>query len=101
MIFIRTTEDFSCEHCDTAVRGDGFTNHCPRCLWSKHVDVDPGDRAHSCRGLMRPIRLEGASPSYTIIHRCEGCGSERRVRAGKEDDPESLIALARSNGARG
>lgn len=99
MAFIRTKEDFSCEHCGAAVHGDGFTNHCPQCLWSKHVDVDPGDRAHSCRGLMRPVRLEGNTPSYTIVHRCEVCGAERRVRTARTDNPESLLALAGHNSA--
>jgi hypothetical protein len=35
-----------------------YRNHCPACLWSKHVDVQPGDRAATCRGLMRPDRVE-------------------------------------------
>lgn len=101
MAFIRTKEDFSCEHCSLVVQGDGFTNHCPRCLWSKHVDVHPGDRAHSCGGLMRPLRLEGSSPHYMLVHRCETCATERRVRTAKTDDPGSLLSLARSHGTLG
>lgn len=42
--FTKTVEDFICAHCGTHVRGNGYTNHCPECLWSKHVDNNPGDR---------------------------------------------------------
>ncbi len=94
MAFIRTIEDFTCEHCGAPVRGTGYTNHCPRCLWSKHVDVSPGDRAETCGGLMRPIALEGSSPDYTIIHRCERCEAVRRIKVSPEDDPAALLALA-------
>lgn len=93
--FQRTVEDFTCAHCGTAVQGNGYTNHCPKCLWSKHVDVNPGDRLASCGGLMEPVSLEVKSDTYTVIHRCTACGMERRVKSDKGDDFESLIALAR------
>ena len=94
MTFTRTIEDFTCVHCGAMVPGNGYTNHCPKCLWSKHADVHPGDRAEACGGLMKPIWLEGASPDYVIIHRCTQCESERRNRAGANDSIEALIALA-------
>lgn len=95
--FRRTIEDFVCENCGAFVKGDGYTNHCPHCLWSKHVDVNPGDRAATCLGLMEPVRLEGASPSYRILHRCLKCGYEKRNDVSSADDPKSLIALARKS----
>lgn len=95
-MFKRTIEDFVCEHCGAQVHGNGFTNHCPKCLWSKHVDVSPGDRAEGCGGLMRPVRIEGSTPEYTILHRCERCGVERRVRTVLEDDTGAIVALAQS-----
>jgi hypothetical protein len=49
--FQRTREDFTRERCRTFVKGGGYTNHCPECLWSKHVDVNPGDRQATCQGL--------------------------------------------------
>ncbi len=93
--FTRTIEDFLCEHCGTYVKGDGYTNHCPVCLWSKHVDVNPGDRAAACKGLMEPVRLEGASPRYRIVHRCIICGHVLRNDADRKDDPIALVALAK------
>lgn len=92
--FQRTIEDFVCEHCGAFVKGDGYTNHCPKCLWSKHVDVNPGDRASSCKGLMEPLRIEGASPSYRIVHRCVSCGYEKRNDIDHDDDPSAVIAIA-------
>lgn len=55
--FQRCTEDFDCGHCGFRVQGNGFTNHCPQCLWSAHVDINPGDRAATCRALMEPIAV--------------------------------------------
>lgn len=96
MSFTRTIEDFTCEQCGASVQGNGFTNHCPTCLWSKHVDVEPGDRAANCGGMMKPIAIEGTSPKYRIVHRCVACGLERRVDSVANDSTDALIALAAS-----
>lgn len=94
MAFKKTIEDFTCEHCSTAVKGDGYTNHCPQCLWSKHVDVEPGDRAAKCGGMMEPIALEGGTGKYRIIQRCERCEISRPIAVGKNDDMKAVLALA-------
>lgn len=43
--FVRD-ESFICEHCHKKVEKLGYTSrdHCPYCLYSKHVDITPGDR---------------------------------------------------------
>lgn len=92
--FQRTIEDFTCKHCHTHVKGNGYTDHCPKCLYSKHVDKDPGDRAEECGGMMEPVRMEGTAKEYLIVHRCEKCDLERRVKAAPEDDPEAILACA-------
>ncbi|HEY4522084.1 MAG TPA: RNHCP domain-containing protein [Candidatus Paceibacterota bacterium] len=92
--FQRRIEDFTCEHCRALVLGNGYTNHCPVCLWSKHVDIHPGDRKAACGGLMRPLRLEGASPDYVLVHRCESCAIEKRNMVSSEDSPGALVVLA-------
>ena len=92
--FQRTVEDFTCEHCGVDVKGDGYTNHCPSCLWSKHVDVNPGDRASSCGGLMKPVALERTGDEYVLTHRCVTCQHEKRNRTSKEDSSDALVALA-------
>ncbi|WP_419962425.1 RNHCP domain-containing protein [Psychrobacillus sp. BM2] len=32
-----------------------FRNHCPFCLFSKHLDNYPGDRSSECQDLMRIV----------------------------------------------
>lgn len=91
--FTRTREDFACEHCGARVRGNGYTNHCPKCLWSKHVDVSPGDRAADCGGLMPPVGVLFTDGEYVLLHRCERCGHQRRNRAARGDDRQALAAL--------
>ncbi len=92
--FQRTTEDFTCERCGFFVRGNGYTNHCPRCLWSKHVDVNPGDRQATCQGLMEPVSVELKSGEYVILHRCVSCGFKKRNKAAKEDNFDVILQLS-------
>ena len=93
MSFTKRVEDFVCEHCGAEVHGSGFTNHCPKCLWSKHVDIDPGDRAEKCAGLMEPVVVEGSTPNYRLQHRCTKCGAIRRVNIAEGDSKEAILAL--------
>jgi RNHCP domain/Sgf11 (transcriptional regulation protein) len=90
--FTRTYEDFRCSNCGRQVAGNGYTNHCPACLWSKHVDVHPGDRAETCRALMRPAALQYERGAFVVIHECLGCGVRRRNRVARDDDLSSLLA---------
>ncbi len=94
--FQRTIQDFECDVCQTHVKGNGYTNHCPCCLSSKHVDVNPGDRASDCHGVMLAESLEIENGTYFIVQRCEACGHTRRNKSAPEDSFEALLAL--SNG---
>jgi len=91
--FRRTKEDFICENCREYVVGDGYTNHCPLCLWSRHVDINPGDRASECGALMRPISIEKKGDEYVILHRCVKCGFEKKNKLQNKDnfDPELVL----------
>lgn len=93
-MFKRTKEDFACEHCGAYVEGNGYTNHCPACLWSKHVDVDPGDRLSACGGMMEPIRFEIKAGEERVIQRCTRCGHERPNKVLPEDEREILLKLS-------
>ena len=82
--FSKNDNGFICANCGFEVMPLGTTsrNHCPRCLCSLHVDINPGDRANDCGGLLRPIRTEpDPKRGFIIIHRCEKCGEIRRNRA--------------------
>jgi predicted Zn-ribbon and HTH transcriptional regulator len=100
--FQRKVEDFLCENCGFEVVGNGYTNHCPKCLWSKHVDINPGDRAAKCGGLMKPISIEqvgglkgGSNIGSVILHKCVKCGYERKNKVCKEDDFEAVLRVVR------
>ena len=95
MSFTKKLENFVCERCGTEVIGNGYTNHCSTCLWSKHVDIDPGDRAAACGGMMEPIAVEGSTgKGYSIQHKCEKCGFTRRNGVDPTDNPDAVMELA-------
>jgi DNA-directed RNA polymerase subunit RPC12/RpoP len=96
--FTKNDSGFICRNCGKEVlpMGTSSRNHCPFCLCSLHVDVNPGDRANECGGLMRPIRTEpDAKRGFIIIHKCEKCGEIRRNRAALDakvqNDNRSLL----------
>ena len=95
--FKRNIENFICEHCGIEVIGDGYTNHCPKCLWSKHVDVHPGDREAKCKGMMRPDSIEGKVGEWVIVHVCEKCGYRKRNKIAKEDELTANIEQITNN----
>lgn len=93
--FQRTIENFTCLNCGAEVVGNGYTNHCPHCLCSRHVDINPGDRAATCGGLMRPIQIDQKRGEYIILQECVVCGHRRPNRVGPDDDMDAVAALAR------
>lgn len=95
--FTKRKEDFNCAHCGAVVRGNGYTNHCPNCLWSMHVDNNPGDRAASCHGMMRPISAEKSGDEFIITHKCETCGKTKRQRTTDADNIDAIIQITADN----
>jgi len=91
--FQKCVEDFVCEHCGREVKGKGYTDHCPECLRSKHVDINPGDRKSECGGLMEPIGIEIKSSQYIIYYRCAECGFKHRVKSAPNDNFNEIIKL--------
>ncbi len=94
MTFIKTPENFVCEKCGTEVLGDGYTNHCPNCLWSKHVDIDPGDRESICFGMMEPISVTKKGEEYIILHKCTVCGLEKPNKSVKTDNFDTIVKIS-------
>ncbi|MFA5029917.1 MAG: RNHCP domain-containing protein [Patescibacteria group bacterium] len=93
MSFTRKKEDFVCGNCGHEVEGDGYTNHCPKCLWSKHVDKNPGDRQEECGGLMKPVDIYLEHQNWIIVHQCQTCSAQKRNRVNDGDDFEEVIRL--------
>ncbi|MBQ8686402.1 MAG: RNHCP domain-containing protein [Alphaproteobacteria bacterium] len=94
--FTKTVEDFNCAHCGAVVSGNGYTNHCPNCLWSRHVDNNPGDRAATCGGMMAPVAVESSGDKFIITHRCEICGKEKRQKTTDNDNIDTIIEISRN-----
>ncbi|GCE11011.1 RNHCP domain-containing protein [Tengunoibacter tsumagoiensis] len=95
----RSTEEvFKCKQCRRFIgplpAGGYHRNHCPFCLYSRHVDLSTGDRASTCGAKMEPIgyflRPKG---EYVLIHHCLGCGFERFNRIAADDNFELVQAL--------
>ena len=94
--FTKRDEEFVCENRGKKVSKLGYTSrdHCPHCLYSKHVDNMPGDREAECRGLLKPVQVElDSKKGYVIIYKCEKCGAIRKNKAAVDDDKDLLIKL--------
>lgn len=95
----RTEEGFLCRRChefaDAGAPGTGHRNHCPRCLWSVHVDERPGDRASPCGGGMEPIAVwVRPGGEWALVHRCGTCHGVRVNRIAGDDSEAVLLSLA-------
>lgn len=93
-------EEFICENCGRQVPKLGYScrNHCSYCLYSKHVDIEPGDRLETCHGLLKPVGIEtNSKKGYIIIFKCQKCGSIRKNKVAEDDDMDKIIALSANN----
>ena len=99
--FQKNDSGFICANCGKEVLPLGYTsrNHCPFCLCSLHLDINPGDRASDCGGLLEPVSaLPDPKKGYIIISKCRRCGEIRRNKSAHEasvqpDDINKIIAL--------
>jgi hypothetical protein len=103
------TIGFTCLKCNFPVRSEiEFSgvlnrNHCPYCLWSRHVDHwQSGDRLSACKMSMQPIALTfkksrnkyGSSRGeLMIIHQCQACEAISINRIAADDNLEELLSI--------
>jgi len=90
---------FTCIHCKFQIPYQSFgtnqRNHCPLCLWSRHVDERVGDRRCVCMQKMEPISIAARDDGeWSVVHKCTGCGQMRTNRVAGDDDELVLLALA-------
>ncbi len=106
---VNKEKEFYCINCGREVFspklvGTAHRNHCPYCLFSVDVDIDPGDRKSKCRGLMKPIGLtfkhEGKDKygSYRqgelmLIHECLDCDKISINRIAGDDDSDAIMDI--------
>lgn len=88
-------EKFVCENCGKEVPELKYSarDHCPFCLCSKHVDINPGDRLSNCHGLLEPFDIEKYKQTYKIIYKCNKCGYIHKNIIANDDDMEQIINL--------
>ena len=91
-------ENFICEYCGKEVTKLNYTarDHCPYCLYSKHVDIMPGDRQNDCKGLLKPIKIEKFKNTYKIIYLCEKCKELHKNIIANDDDMDLIIELSKN-----
>jgi len=107
----RSSEDvFKCHYCQahvctqTILSGVNNRNHCPYCLWSRHVDLlRAGDRMSACKAIMEPIGLTvkqrqkkyggGRTGELMLIHHCSECGKLSINRVAADDLTERLMEV--------
>ncbi len=92
-------ESFICENCNKLVEKLNYTarDHCPYCLCSKHVDINPGDRANTCLGILRPIDIEKFKNTHKIIYKCTKCNQTHKNIVAIDDDFETILNIMREN----
>ena len=96
--FTMKDESFTCIHCGKPVTKLNYTarDHCPFCLYSRHIDIMPGDRANPCQGILVPIGIEKFKDTYKIIYECEKCHQQHKNIMAKDDDMDMIIELSRN-----
>jgi len=97
--FNELDEGFICENCKKEVKPLGYTSrdHCPYCLYSKHVDINPGDRNNTCKGLLKPIGIEKYKDTYKILYKCEKCHETHKNIIARDDDMKRIIEVSQIN----
>lgn len=94
--FSKNDQGFTCLVCGAKVEPLGYTSrdHCPKCLHSLHIDINPGDRLNTCLGILKPIGITTSSKKgYIINYRCEKCGMLHNNRAATDDKQSLIFAL--------
>jgi hypothetical protein len=101
---------FKCLHCHYHVSTEPLyagvqnRNHCPYCLWSRHVDwKEAGDRLAVCKAEMQPVGLvvklvrkkyaPTSGGELMLVHLCRDCGKVSINRLAADDDPEKVLEI--------
>ena len=102
-------DGFLCKQCKAFVSSASFLsgvqnrNHCPYCLYSRHLDLyEAGDRLSACKSPMKPIGLttKVSRKKYgtghgelMLVHLCIDCDRLSINRIAADDDFETIVAL--------
>lgn len=95
--FVKRDEAFTCINCGKEISPLGYTtrDHCPYCLYSIHIDIMPGDRANTCKGILKPIGIEKFRDTYKIVYRCEKCHKVHKNIMATDDSLDEIINISK------
>jgi hypothetical protein len=90
--------------CDPSSAGVQNRNHCPACLWSRHLDWrSAGDRLSVCRAAMQPIGLtikhtrnkyaSERDGELMVVHQCTMCAAVIINRVAADDSAAALLEI--------
>ncbi len=102
--FTKIDEEFICENCKKTIKKLGYScrNHCNYCLFSKHVDINPGDREETCKGLLKPVDIEvNSKKGYIIVFKCIKCGAIRKNKVAEDDNMELVYEIMKNKSKGG
>jgi len=105
-----TNRDFKCLHCRNFVfagqllAGVNNRNHCPYCLWSRHMDLfEAGDRLSACKAPMEPVGLtmkrnhnkyrSDSGNELMLVHQCMDCEQISINRIAADDDTQRIMTV--------
>ncbi len=94
--FSKNDNGFVCKMCGATVPPLGYTSrdHCPHCLTSIHIDINPGDRANTCLGLLLPVGATNTAKKGIVIHyKCDKCHQPHNNRAAEDDNYDAILSL--------
>lgn len=94
--FTKNDQGFICACCGAEVSALKYSSrdHCPKCLVSLHVDINPGDRLNTCKGMLVPIGIKiDNKKGYIIEYKCEKCGELHNNKAAKDDRFSTILKV--------
>ena len=96
--FTKNDIGFKCINCGVMVPPLFMSSrdHCNICLHSRHVDINPGDRANECRGMLKPISITvDGKKGYVITYKCGTCQSIINNKAAEDDNFEEILRICK------
>lgn len=95
--FKKNDDSFICVNCLRKVPKLNYTSrdHCPYCLYSMHVDINPGDRLCNCHGILKPVGVcKDKKGLYKIIYKCMKCNASKKNIQAQDDDINEIIKIS-------
>ncbi|MEG2348185.1 MAG: RNHCP domain-containing protein [Clostridia bacterium] len=93
---MKNDNEFICQNCSQKVEKLNYTSrdHCNYCLCSLHVDITPGDRLNTCRGMLVPINIEiNSKKGEVVVYKCSKCGAIIKNIVAKDDNKEKIYKI--------